>query len=721
MKCSRMIPVVLSTLSFAFSATGQELLSLTLEDLIPGGSTWYKFTPGGPEGVQWWGDHCVYTENIEDLMVLNPADGSRELLFTFQALHEFLDQAKLNRVYRPDRLTFPEVGQPHVCIQIPAKGYLLANYKDWTQIAFIPVPLDGKHEAYCHPARAVAYTQENNLYLSTPDGQKKITDEPQGVLCGQSVHRDEFGIHTGTFWNPKGSRMAFYRMDERMVTNYPLLNTEARCAEVDYIRYPMAGMASHEVSIGIYNLSHENVVFLQTESPVNRYFTNVTWSPDGEKIFLIELNRDQNHAQLVRYDAETGKREEVLYEESHINYVHPQHPIVFLPWNPQQFILWSEHNGYNHLYLYNTEGTLLRQLTEGEWVVQELLGFDEDRQEVVIRSNEYHPLQSNVFRVPIAGGARTFMGVSGIGWQQATLSPSGRYMIESFSAHDTPRELRIVDGYGENNTELYAAKNPYEDYSLPVFEVGTIRAADTKTELYYRLLKPPGFDPAKTYPVIVYTYGGPGVRLITDKWLYEVRGWDIYMANRGYLVFSLDNRGSSERGLAFENCTFRSLGLEECKDQMKGVEFLKTLPYVDADRIGVHGWSYGGYMTISLMLRNPGVFKAGVAGGAVTDWKLYEIMYGERYMDAPQDNPEGYEACDLKHLAGCLSDRLLLIHDTNDPVVVPQHLYSFQKACIDAGSYPDLFLYPGHGHNVLGRDRVHLYEKVTRYFDEYLK
>ncbi len=273
----------------------------------------------------------------------------------------------------------------------------------------------------------------------------------------------------------------------------------------------------------------------------------------------------------------------------------------------------------------------------------------------------------------------------------------------------------LATGSGKTQ-RLFTAASPYEGYQMPTIETGTLKAADGTTDLYYRLVKPADFDPTKQYPVIIYVYGGPHAQLVTAGWQTGARGWDLYMANRGYLVFSLDNRGSANRGLEFENATFRHLGVEECRDQMQGVEFLRSLPYVNASRIGVHGWSFGGHMTTALMLRYPDTFKVGVAGGPVIDWRYYEVMYGERYMDTPQSNPEGYAETDLKSLAGRLKGHLLMIHDYQDDTCVPQHTLSFIKACVDARTYPDLFIYPGHKHNVLGRDRVHLYEKITRYF-----
>lgn len=712
--------IILSTLTFV-PGTGQELKHLTLEDVIPGGKNWYNYYPSDLDGLQWWGDKVVSPQGEDSLITIHAENGKEKFLFTFDQLNACLTQKGLHKVYRPDRLFFPEEKKENVYVHIPGQGYALIDFKKWELIHYTPIPPEGKNLDLAPKTGATAYTKENNLFIATPQGERKITDEKEGIISGQSVHRDEFGIRKGTFWSPDAGKLAFYRMDESMVTQYPLVNIGARCAQTVPIRYPMAGMTSHKVTIGIYDLSDEKTIYLQTGDPTDRYFTNIAWSPDSKKIYIIELNRDQNHAELVRYDATTGTREKVLYEEHHPKYVHPVNPILFLPWDSDQFLLQSERDGYNHLYLYQTDGTLVKQLTQGPWIVQKVLGFDPSKKEIIISSNELSPLQSNVFRIHIPDGKRTFMGMKKEGWQTAQLSPSGQFIINSYDAHDVPRKIDIIDGYKQKSIHLLTAENPYKGYQMPSIEIGTLKAADDSTELYYRLVKPSHFNPNKKYPVIIYVYAGPGVRLITDNWLYATRGWDLYMADQGYLVFSLDSRGSSERGFEFESSTFRRLGIEEGKDQMRGVSFLKSLPYVDGERIGVHGWSFGGYMTISLMLRHPDTFKVGVAGGSVIDWKYYEIMYGERYMDTPESNPEGYEECDLTRLAGELKGHLLLIQDDNDPVVVPQHTLSFLKACVDARTYPDFFMYPGHAHNVLGRDRVHLYEKVTRYFNEYLK
>ncbi len=703
----------------------QEPQKPTLEDLIPGGET-YR-TAENLQGLQWWGDVSIVSGK-DEAKAIHPKTGKETVLFTREAVNRALKAAGLKELAHLHSLRFPWAGHTEALLPLPQR-YSVYNWQTGEIANRDDLPKEpAANYDYSTASRNLAYTVKNNLYVN---GQR-VTDEPEGIVCGQSVHRNEFGISKGTFWSPAGNLLAFYRMNESMVTPYPLVDVTQRIALVDKIRYPMAGMLSHQVKVGIYNPATGKTLYLNTGDPKDRYFTNISWAPDGKSLFLIELNRDQNHSKLCQYDAETGELTKVLLEERHPKYVEPQHPILFLPWDDTKFIYQSQRDGYNHLYLYDlkklseqsaepltAEEAAGIQLTRGDWLVQGILGFNAKKKEVIILSTERSPLQTNVFRVNVATGKRTAAD-NGEGVHKPLLSASGEYLIDRYSTPRIPRNIDIVSTRNGKAINLLTAKNPYEGFEMPTVEVGTLKAADGKTDLYYRIIKPADFDPAKKYPAIVYVYGGPHAQMITDGWMNDARGWDLYMANKGYILFTLDNRGSSNRGLEFENATFRQLGIEEGKDQVKGVEYLKSLPYVDGDRIGVHGWSFGGHMTTALMLRYPEIFKVGVAGGPVIDWSYYEIMYGERYMDTPQSNPEGYRQCNLKNLAGNLKGHLLLIHDDHDDTCVPQHTLSFMKACVDARTYPDLFIYPMHKHNVLGRDRVHLHEKITRYFEDYL-
>ena len=698
---------------FITNVMAQELKTPTLEDLIPGGET-YRYAEN-LYGLQWWGDECI-KPGIDTLFVINPKTGKEKTITTREIVNKVLEENQSGKLQHFHSVSFPWSDKEQMLIKLPGK-YIVYDFKNNQIVSTTALKKEAANQDYCTTTGNVAYTVGNNLYIN----ENAITDESEGVVCGQSVHRNEFGISKGTFWSPKGNLLAFYRMDESMVTQYPLVDITQRIAEVNNIRYPMAGMTSHLVTIGIHNPSNGKTLYLKAGDPTDRYFTNISWAPDEKSLYLIELNRDQNHAKLCQYNAETGELMATLFEETHPKYVEPQQPIVFLPWDATKFIYQSQRDGFNHLYLYDTTGKLIRQLTEGKWLVSDILGFNEKKKEVLFSAND--ATGRNNFSVNIRTGERSLpfsMYTTTEGVHNAIASNSGRYVIDNYSTPTLPRKIDIIDTQTGKSVNLLTAANPFLGFKMPVIETGTIKAADGVTDIYYRLIKPADMDPNKKYPAIVYVYGGPHAQMVTGGWQNGARGWDIYMANKGYIMFTIDNRGSSNRGLEFENVTFRHLGIEEGKDQVKGVEYLQSLPYVDGNRIGVHGWSFGGHMTTALLLRYPEIFKVGVAGGPVIDWAYYEIMYGERYMDTPQSNPEGYEQCNLKNLAGNLKGHLLIIHDDHDDTCVPQHTLSFMKACIDASTYPDLFIYPGHKHNVMGRDRIHLHEKITRYFEDNL-
>lgn len=703
---------------------------LTLQDLIPGGKTAYRFTPRDIKQLQWYGDTYLYAKG--DSLYQGIPEQGEKIALTLSRLNETLETAGLPTLSSLPNFTVPYNATPflafgnrqHLIHYDLSKQMVLRDYQPETSWENASLAPEGGY---------YAFTNDNNVVLLSPEKKiLPITNETdKGIVSGQAVHQREFGITKGLFWSPTGKALAFYRMDERMVTDYPIVDIDTRCAAVKPFKYPMAGMKSHEVTVGVYHLETRETVWLQTGLPKEKYLTNIAWSPDGKHIYIAELNREQNHCRMVRYNAETGAREKVLFEEQNDRYVEPQHPVVFLPEDSTRFIWQSQRDGFNHLYLYDTKGKLLKQLTSGEWVVTDFLGFDRDGTHLYVaataplpsssvRSGD--PMQIYAWRINIGNGERFCLNTKHPAVHSATISPSGKYALDRASSPSIPRDIDLIRAKdGKIIKNLLSAPNPYAKYTMPEIVTGTILSADGRTPLNYRLVKPVQFDETKKYPAIVYVYGGPHAQLVTGDWMNGVRGWDLYMAQRGYVVFTVDGRGSANRGFEFESVIHRNLGVKEMEDQLKGVEFLKSLPFVDSNRLGVHGWSYGGFMTTNLMLTYPDLFKAGVAGGPVIDWSKYEIMYGERYMDHPKENPEGYRQADLTLKADRLKGHLLLIHGTADPVVVWQHSLSFLKACIEKETYPDYFVYPGHQHNVTGRDRVHLHEKITRYFDDYLK
>ena len=702
------------------SASAQK--EFTLEDLNFGGKN-YQNMVAKNKTLTWQGDQLMHMET-DSYWTVDTKTGKEKLAFTAEQVKKW---AGLDQAPNLKWASFPYVDKPLMLVYTYEERILVDVKKqqvEWRQSTYGEAASD-----WNKTSRNVAYVKGDNLWVTTANGGcRQITsDGSRNIVYAQAVHRNEFGIEKGTFWNNKGDKLAFYRMDQSMVADYPLItvpeiydsiHVEATPAPE---KYPMAGQASHKVQVGVLDIATNKVAYLNTGDPTDRYFTNVCWSPDDKLVYMFELNRDQNDCRLVSYDATTGEKMGEIYRETSEKYVEPSVPIQFLPWDNSKFVMQSQKDGYNHLYVYNADGSLVKQLTSGKWVVMEMLGFDTEHKAIIIASNEISPIQQNIFSVDVATGKRTRVDEGGKGWHGAVLNGNGTWLADYYSEPDVPRNIAIVNTGTGKATRYFTAPDPWEGYTVPEYTCGTIKAADGTTDLYYRMVKPVGFDPAKKYPTVVYVYGGPHAHNVDARWHYCSRSWETYMAQRGYLLFILDNRGSENRGRDFEQATFRHLGQEEMKDQMKGVEFLKSLPYVDADRLGVHGWSYGGFMTISLMTNYPDVFKVGVAGGPVIDWKWYEVMYGERYMDTPQSNPEGYAQTSLIHKAKDLKGRLQIIIGLNDPTVVPQHAYSFLKACIAADTQPDFYVYPGQGHNMRGHQSVHLHERITRYFDDYLK
>ena len=709
----------------ALQAVAQK--QFTLEDLNFGGTNYMNMIPQN-RSLTWWGDQLVRLSG-DTCWTVNPLNGKEKVLFTRDKLNagaglvaDSLKVGRLNAAY------FPYPDKPLVLLSNKNERMLI-NFKtrkvEWRQ----PRNAWVQASEWSKESRAEAFVNNDNLYVSDAAGnQRQVTsDGSRDLVYGQSVHRNEFGIQGGLFWNPDGTRLAFYRMDQSMVTDYPLITVPELDDSSHVIatpapeKYPMAGQTSHLVWVGVLDVATGDTVYLKAGDPTDRYFSNISWNPDGNTVYMMEGNRDQNEVDLVAYDAVTGNRLGSIYRETHPKYVEPQHPITFLPWDKEKFILWSERDGYNHLYLYDTSGNLLKQLTQGKWVVTDLLGFDTEKQAIIIAANADNPIQQNLYRVDVATTALTRIDEGGRGWHRGRLSANGKWLIDTYQEPDVPRNIAIVDTRNNRQYRYFTAPNPWEGYTVPEYRCGTIKAADDVTDLYYRMVMPVDFNPNKTYPTVVYVYGGPHAHNVDAGWHWGSRSWETYMAQRDYLLFILDNRGSENRGRDFEQATFRHLGQVEMQDQMRGVDFLRTLNYVDTARLGVHGWSFGGFMTITMMTNYPDVFKVGVAGGPVIDWKWYEVMYGERYMDTPQTNPEGYAESSLINKAADLKGRLQIIIGLNDPTVVPQHAYSFLKACIAAGTQPDFYVYPGQGHNMRGHQSVHLHERITRYFDDYLK
>lgn len=721
----------------ATPTTTAQKKSFTLDNLLWGGDSYWNYQPAW-FGATWWGDKLVET-GVDRCKRLADEKGRKvypETMFTLEEINSCEGIDPDAKPYSLQSVKFPDGSKTEVLVETARKVYLI----DWEAKKVVgsrEIPAGSKARDLNTVSGNEAYVSNDNLYVTTPDGKKMqiSQDGSRNLVYGQSVHRDEFGISKGTYWSPKGNKLAFYKMDQSMVTDYPQVNITPLCADnckdstgvsriarLEPDKYPMAGETSHKVYVGVFDVNSGKTTYLKTCDPTDRYFTNISWSPDERTIYLFELNRDQNHMQLIAYDAATGENKGVVLEERNDKYVDLVAPLAFLPWDANKFVFQSRRDGFNHLYMHDLVKRTTTQLTKGEFEVISFLGFNSSAKSAIYISNEAKPINENLYAVSTKTLKRTALD-DGEGVHSGVLSATGKFVLDRGNSPKLARYISVANTSTAKSTRLETiAKHPWEEqFYMPEITCGTIKAADGTTDLYYRLVKPINFDASKKYPAVVYVYGGPRAHNIYGNHFYGTRGWEIYMAQKGYVLFVLDNRGSENRGLAFESVTFRHLGDEEMKDQMKGVEFLKSLPYVDGNKLGVHGWSFGGFMTTNLMCSYPDVFKVGVAGGPVIDWKYYEVMYGEHYMDTPQQNPEGYKGSNLLLKAKNLKGRLQIINGYNDPVCVPQHAFSFLRACEDAGVQCDYFTYPNQGHNMTGKDMVHLHERITRYFTDFLK
>ena len=613
-------------------------------------------------------------------------------------------------------------------------------YCTWDSNGSLLVHKDGKWQVHdlktgaeqeyipAETSETAAYVKGQSLWLRGKDGNETLIAESGNpdITYGQFVSRNEFGIEDGIFWSPDSTKVAFYRKDESKVTSFPLLDITTRTGSLKEIKYPMAGMDSENVQLWIYDIASRETARIEGgDFGYDTYLTNITWAPDASRIYIQVLDRSQKHMKLNSYDPADGDLLSTILTEDNGKYVEPMDPLYFI--KDSGFFLYRTANrdGYRNLYLCDNDGNI-RRLTSVDADVEYVAN---DGRYVYYTSAEVSPIESHLFRIEIKGLKKGVQkAVFGKpqrlttepGWHTIAMSPDCRHFTDTWSSLSVPRVTDLCTSDGKTVRNLHTAEDPTMDYAYTEISLGTVKSADGLYDNYYRLIKPKDFDPSKKYPVIVYVYGGPHSQMVQNTYMGLLRRWEMYMAQRGYLVYVQDNRGTQNRGLAFEQAIHGQCGQAEMADQMEGVKMLMELPYVDQDRIGVHGWSYGGFMTISLITNYPDVFKVGVAGGPVIDWKWYEVMYGERYMDHPERNPEGYAKTSLINKAKDLKGKLLICQGAVDPVVVWEHSLSFIRECIKNNVQVDYFPYPCAEHNVMGKDRVHLHDKISMYFEDYL-
>ncbi len=704
------LTVIIGSISFAQK-------DLTLEEAVLGQYT--KFRPQEVFGFSWIPktDDYAYAKGYISLM-RGDKNGDNKIILTIQKLNEALgSQFRYfsNVEWKDENSIYLHDGNDFAVFHI-----------DEMAGQYIQLPEKSANHVIHKSSGKIAFTMENNVFLTdfnevegdspkikTPLAVTEFSDK--NIVSGQAIARSEFGITNGLFWSPKGNYLAFYQKDESNVHNYPLLNVQAYPGELNSIKYPMAGQSSEVAKVGVYELENKTVNYIEARTGKESYLTNLSWSPDESKVTIAEVNRDQDHMWLQVYNS-AGKFEKTVFEEKSESWVEPERPAYFFNGSNDKFLWISERDGFDNFYLYSIQSGLVKQLTQNKFPIKSILE-NTSNGSVFYTATGDNPLNTLVYELTSSHKQKLITNASGT--HNPVVHPDGRLVFSNYSAHDVPSRSILVKN-GKEIAELMKGENLLADYKYRPAEISSL-SADDGTILYTRMIKPYDFDSTMKYPVLVYVYGGPHAQMITNRWMDGASLWMQYLANKGYIVYTVDNRGSANRGADFEHIIHRQLGTVELADQLKGAEYLKSLPYIDEDRIAVHGWSFGGFMTGTMMMKASDVFNVGVAGGLVTDWKYYEVMYGERYMDQPEQNKEGYQKASLIENADKLKGDLLMIHGTADNVVVMQHNLALVKKFVELGIQVDFFPYPMHEHNVRGKDRVHLIEKILDYVTEHNK
>ncbi len=727
--------------SFVYTANAQQKM-LSVEDAVLKQRT--TLAPDRLMQLQWIKGVNIYSYVVkvggkEKVIQGNPVTQKADTVFTIEDLQTAFKTVEID-VPVPQRFPFITWLNVDAFRFFYNNAYYSVNIKTKTATIITKVLSKAEDLAFEENTQQTAFTLDNNVVVFDKNRWTSIAnlsgsntsgsnaadikmnyitnDGIYGVVNGKTVHRSEFGIDKGLFWSPNGTKLAYYKMLEGNVTDYELMNFESKPGAFEKIKYPMAGSNSHIVKLFVQDFGKNRQFEVLTNAHPDQYLTNIAWSPKEDAIYIAVVNRAQNEMKLNQYDGRSGAFVKTLFTETDEKYTEPEHPPIFVKGDASKFIWMSKRDGYNQLYLYAQNGKLIKQLTTAKADVTELLGFNQLGTIAYYMAATHNGLDRQCFSVELATGKVSQMTIAP-GVHSVAISEDGTYYLDTYSNSTIPRKTVLMDNKGAELAVLLNASNPIVDYKACKMELGNITASDKSTLLNYRMFFPPQFDATQKYPVLVYLYGGPHAQMVTNSWLGGADMWLYYMAQQGYIVYTIDNRGSGNRGKDFEQATFRKLGTVEREDQLAGIHYLKQQKFVDTTRMGVFGWSFGGFMSIGMMTRTD-EFKVGVAGGPVIDWSLYEIMYTERYMDKPQENPEGYKDADLTNYVKNLKGKLLLIHGTDDNVVLWQHSLTYIKKCVDEGVQVDYFVYPEHEHNVLGKDRVHLMQKVTDYFKLHL-
>ena len=533
------------------------------------------------------------------------------------------------------------------------------------------------------------------------------------------VYPEELDLHTAYWWSPDSAKIAFLQLDERAVEKYPLPDALSYQGAMIDERYPVAGSANPVARVGVVSITGgSEAKWMDTGADASALLARIAWLSDSKRLAIERLNREQNQLELLFADAASGAARTVLTEKDKY-WINLNDDLHFLA-DGRRFLWSSERSGFRHLYLYDLEGRQLAQITHGDWEVESVARVDEKKSQVYFTSTKQSAIERHFYRVELTGGDPVQL-TRGHGTHEANLSPDSAHFLDTYSNASQPAQQTLFHADGSSVRVLAENKVPeLADYHLQPPEFLTVSGADG-TPLDAEIIKPPNFDATKKYPVIVHLYGGPQAQEVRDAWAGSTYLWHQLMAQKGFVIFVLDNRGTNGRGHAFETPIYHHFGQVELADQLAGVAWLKRQTFVDPARIGIWGWSYGGYMTCVAMLQGGGVFKAGFAGAPVTDWRQYDTIYTERYMGTPQENPEGYRDSSPVNFAAKLQGKLLIVHATGDDNVHFANTVELAEKLVEAEKYAEYQIYAGRGHGISdSAARIHIFNRVTQFFVENL-
>lgn len=597
--------------------------------------------------------------------------------------------------------------------------------------SFTPLFEEGKqmYATFNPAADKVAFVFNNNLYVKDlkSGNVTQITEDGEynHIINGATdwVYEEEFAIARGFEWSPDGKNIAFLRFDESEVKEFTMqmYNDELYPEHVTF-KYPKVGEKNSVVTVHIYNLESDKTTQVDTGSEADMYFPRIKWTQDPSKLCVYRMNRHQNQLELLLADAQTGKTS-LLFKEVEDQYIEEGllDNLVFLK-DGQHFLWSSEKDGWRHLYLYNMQGKLVEQLTKGSWEVTAFYGVDEKNGLVFYQAAETSPLQRHVYSVDLKGKNKKQLSKEE-GWNTADFSSTFDYYELIHSTANTPPTFAVYDRKGklirtlEDNQNLRKLQQEYGVSPVEFFDFATSEGVNLKGYM----IKPADFDKNRKYPVFMYLYGGPGSQQVTDSWGGSNYWWFQMLAQQGFIIACVDNRGTGGRGEAFKKATYLQLGHYETIDQIEAAKYLGGLPFVDKNRIGIFGWSYGGYMSSLCLLKGNDVFKAAIAVAPVTSWKWYDSIYTERYMRTFAENEDGYKNNSPVYFADRLKGNYLLVHGMGDDNVHFQNTVEMANALIKANKQYDTYFYPNRNHGIYGGvTRLHLYNKMTNFLREKL-